>query len=87
MTVGPNGMVNKLENGQCSGCRGSAVCCNDPWDSSATAEAHALATLGSLSEDSHGSAALQSTINGAFDCNNELNDDCLRDLMHNGGAP
>jgi len=87
MTVGPGGVIMKDENGNCSGCRGSGVCCNDPWEASATAEAHALATLGALPHDSNADGALQSTINGAFDCKNGLNDSCLNELMHNGGAP
>ncbi|MES2339219.1 MAG: hypothetical protein V4537_14090 [Pseudomonadota bacterium] len=69
-----------------AGC-GPSIACRPGWDPSATAEAQALATLGSLPHDPNGERSLQGAVNAAFDCDSGLSDNQLRDLMHNGGAP
>lgn len=65
---------------------GPAQVCNRGWDPAASAEAQALATVGSLPHDSVAEPALQGAIDGAFDTGAGLNDEQLSALMHNGGA-
>jgi hypothetical protein len=61
--------------------------CKDGWDPAASAEAQALATVGSLQHDSYGERRLQSAINVAYDGNVGLTDAQLQELMHQGGMP
>jgi hypothetical protein len=60
--------------------------CGQTWDPAATAEAQALATVGSFQHDSYGERKLQNAINAAFDSNVGLTDDQLAQVMA-GGAP
>lgn len=53
------------------------------WDSSAVAEAQALASIGGLEQDSYGEQKLQKAISGGM----TLSDTQLSDIMHNGGSP
>jgi len=57
------------------------------WDPAASAEAQALATVGSLQHDSHGERKLQSAINVAYDGNVGISNAELQELMHQGGTP
>jgi len=66
---------------------GPATVCGRGWDPAATAEAQALATVGSLQHDSYGEKKLQGAINAAYDGNVGLSDDQLAALMHQGGTP
>jgi hypothetical protein len=91
LAVGPGVTASDVANqglgpGCGAGC-GPSIPCRPGWDPSATAEAQALATLGSLPHDSNGERSLQGAVNAAFDCDSGLSDNQLRDLMHNGGAP
>ena len=61
--------------------------CSAKWDLAATAEAQALATVGSYQHDMYGERALQSAINAAYDGNAGLTDAELQTLMHAGGTP
>lgn len=91
LSVGPGVTASDVANqGMGPGCGagcGPSIPCRPGWDPSATAEAQALATLGSLPHDSNGERSLQGAVNAAFDCDSGLSDNQLRDLMHNGGAP
>jgi hypothetical protein len=66
---------------------GPATVCSGTWDPAATAEAQALATVGSFQHDSYGERKLQKAINAAYDSDPTLSDDQLNTLMHQGGAP
>jgi len=66
---------------------GPGTVCGRGWDPAATAEAQALATVGSLQHDSYGEKKLQGAINAAYDGNVGLSDDQLATLMHQGGTP
>jgi hypothetical protein len=57
--------------------------CGMTWDPAATAEAQALATVGSFQ---HGECKLQNAINAAYDSNVGLTDDQLAQVMA-GGTP
>jgi hypothetical protein len=61
--------------------------CKAAWDPAASAEAQALATVGSLQHDSYGERRLQGAINAAYDSNIGLTDAQLQELMHQGGTP
>ncbi len=61
--------------------------CSPHWDPAATAEAQALATVGSLQHDNFGETKLQSAVNAAYDSNIGLDDNELSQLMHSGGSP
>jgi hypothetical protein len=61
--------------------------CSAGWDPAATAEAEALATVGSLEQDGYGEASLQKAIALAYDGTAGFTDTQLSALMHNGGAP
>jgi hypothetical protein len=61
--------------------------CKAGWDPAASAEAQALATVGSLQHDSYGERRLQGAINAAYDSNIGLTDAQLQELMHQGGTP
>ena len=61
--------------------------CKGGWDPAASAEAQALATVGSLQHDSYGESRLQGAINAAYDSNVGLTDAQLQELMHQGGTP
>ena len=60
--------------------------CGMTWDPAATAEAQALATVGSFQHNSWGERKLQSAIDAAYDSNVGLTDDQLAQAMA-GGAP
>jgi hypothetical protein len=62
---------------------GPATVCHRGWDPAASAEAEALATVGSLQHDSYGEGKLQRAINAAYDANTGLSDAQLEGLMHN----
>jgi hypothetical protein len=64
---------------------GGAEC--GAWDPAASAEAQALATIGSFKHDSYGEERLQGAVNSAYDSAAGLSDDHLQQLMHQGGAP
>jgi hypothetical protein len=66
---------------------GPAKVCHRGWDPAASAEAEALATVGSLQHDSYGEGKLQRAINAAYDANTDLSDSQLEAVMHQGGAP
>jgi hypothetical protein len=61
--------------------------CGVGWDPAASAEAEALATIGSLQHDSYGEPRLQNAINAAYDSSVGLSDEQLSTLMHQGGTP
>ena len=69
----------------------SSMSCALPWDPAATAEAQALATVGTYTADNYGELALQDAINGAFDTGSSgsgvLSDDQLNQVLHTGGSP
>ena len=73
---------------RCVAAGGSAdmSACKASWDPAATAEAQALATVGSFQHDSYGDRALQGAINKAYDVDG-LTDEQLAQMMHQGGAP
>ena len=60
--------------------------CGMTWDPAATAEAQALATVGSFQHDAYGERKLQNAINAAYDSNVGLTDDQLAQVMA-GGTP
>jgi hypothetical protein len=66
---------------------GPPTVCGVGWDPAASAEAQALATVGSLQHDSYGERRLQRAVDGAFDSNVGLSDRDLEALMHQGGTP
>jgi hypothetical protein len=66
---------------------GPPTVCGVGWDPAASAEAQALATVGSLQHDSYGERRLQRAVDGAFDANAGLSDRDLEALMHQGGTP
>ena len=66
---------------------GPRAYCGRGWDPAASAEAQALATVGSLQHDSYGEGSLQTAIDGAYDSTVGLDDDQLSTLMHQGGTP
>jgi hypothetical protein len=66
---------------------GPPTVCGACWDPAATAEAEALATVGSLQHESYGERRLQRAINAAYDSNVGLSDEQLSNLMHQGGTP
>jgi hypothetical protein len=70
-----------------SKCKGGFAACGRGWDPAASAEAEALATVGSLQHESYGEKKLQGAINAAYDSNVGLSDDQLASLMLHGGAP
>jgi hypothetical protein len=61
--------------------------CGQRWDSAASAEASALASIGGLDVGTQGERQLQHAGSAAFDSNVGLSDDQLTTLMHQGGAP
>jgi hypothetical protein len=63
--------------------------CRGTWDPAATAEAQALATVGSLQHDSYGERSLMGAVDLAFDATTAagLSDAQLQNLMHQGGTP
>jgi hypothetical protein len=60
--------------------------CGQTWDPAATAEAQALATVGSYGHSGYGERKLQSAVDAAYDSNVGLTDDQLAQAMA-GGAP
>ncbi len=66
---------------------GPPTVCGRGWDPAASAEAQALATVGSLAHGSYGERRLMGAVDGAFDSNLGLSDEQLSCLMHQGGAP
>jgi hypothetical protein len=66
---------------------GPPTVCGACWDPAATAEAEALATVGSLQHESYGERRLQRAISAAYDSNVGLSDEQLSNLMHQGGTP
>jgi hypothetical protein len=60
--------------------------CSDTWDPAASAEAQALATIGSLKHSPHATRRLQGSVDAAFDCSG-MSDCELSQVMHQGGAP
>ena len=66
---------------------GPPTVCGVGWDPAASAEAQALATVGSLPHEAYGERRLQRSIDGAFDSNVGLSDRDLEALMHQGGTP
>jgi hypothetical protein len=66
---------------------GPATVCKAGWDPAASAEAEALATVGSLQHDSYGEGKLQRAINAAYDSSAGLSDAQLEDLMHTSSLP
>jgi hypothetical protein len=60
--------------------------CGMTWDPAATAEAQALATVGSFQHDGYGERKLQNAINAAYDSNVGITDDQLAQVMA-GGTP
>ncbi len=66
---------------------GPPTVCGVGWDPAASAEAQALATVGSLQHDSYGERRLQTAVDGAYDSNVGLSDRDLEALMHQGGTP
>ena len=68
------------------GLPGPAAVCGKGWDPAATAEAQALATVGSLQHDNYGERKLQGAINAAYDSSVGLSDAQLTNLMNGGDA-
>jgi hypothetical protein len=66
---------------------GPATVCKAGWDPAASAEAEALATVGSLQHDSYGEGKLQRAINAAYDSSAGMSDAQLEAVMHQGGTP
>jgi len=66
---------------------GPPAVCGRGWDPAASAEAEALATVGSLPHRSYGEGRLDSAVDAAFDSGHGLSDDQLTTLMHEGGTP
>ena len=61
--------------------------CKQSWDPAASAEAQALATVGSYQHDQYGERSLQHAINAAYDRNVPLNEVQLNEFLHQGGSP
>ena len=69
----------------------SSMSCALQWNPAATAEAQALATVGTYTADNYGELQLQDAINGAFNTGSTgsgvLSDDQLNQVLHTGGSP
>ena len=61
--------------------------CRENWNPAASAEAQALATVGSFQHDHYGEKNLQHAINAAYDRNVPLNEVQLNEFLHQGGSP
>jgi cbb3-type cytochrome oxidase subunit 3 len=66
---------------------GPPTVCGAGWDPAASAEAEALATVGSLQHEPYGERRLSRAVNAAYDASLGLSDEQLASLMHQGGTP
>ena len=66
---------------------GHMTACKASWDPAASAEAEALATVGSLQQDGYGDAALQNAIDAAEDGNVSFANTQLANSVRYGGMP
>jgi hypothetical protein len=70
-----------------AGYRPNMSACGAGWDPAASAEAEALATVGSLQQDGYGGAALQNAIAAAEDGNVSFANTQLANSVRYGGMP